>query len=121
MITAIARFEQFGRGLKLRFQRVLGVRLTITWKLHMVCAHLEPQLTKLGTGMAVVCEQAGEAVHCKFKPIKAQYKRNKYHSSHGKAQKLAVVHWSSWNVNAINKSTIQMYRQKYRKKRGLEQ
>ena len=92
------------------------MKMTITWKLHMVCAHLEPQVTKLNTGLAVVCEQAGEAVHCKFKPTKACYKRNNYHSSHGIAQKTAVVHWSSWNVYAINKSTIQMYKRKYRSK-----
>ena len=120
MMTAIARCKPLGRGLKFKFQRVLVVQLTITWKLHMVCTHLEQQLTKLGTGMAGVCEQAGEAVDCKFKPTKARYKRNKYHSSHGKAQKLAVLHWSSWNVNAINKYTM-FIRQKYRKKRGLGQ
>ena len=98
MMTVSARCKHIDKGLKLYSRGVLRVRLTITWKLHMVCAHLEPQLTKLGTGMAVVCEQAGEAVHCKYKPTKARYKRNKYHSGHDKAQKSAVVHWSSWNV-----------------------
>ena len=43
------------------------MKLTIPWKLHMVCAHLEPLLTRLGQGLAIFCEQAGETIHCKLK------------------------------------------------------
>ena len=49
--------------------------------------------------------------------IQIRYKRNKYHAQHGTAQKKAVVHWSSWNLHPINKSTIQMYREKARARR----
>ena len=52
-------------------QGVLKIKMTIPWKLHMVCAHLETQLIRLGWGLAIFCEQAGEAVHAKFKPTKA--------------------------------------------------
>ena len=62
--------------------------------------------------LAVVCEQAGEAVHHKFKQCKARYQRNKYHTKHGKAQRKAVVNWSSWNIHPINRSTMQRYREK---------
>ena len=51
---------------------MLKLTLTITWKLHMVCSHLESLLDRLGTGLAIVCEQAGEAVHCKFKSLPAE-------------------------------------------------
>ena len=98
-------------------QMVLKVKVTVPWKLHMVCSHLEPLLTRLGRGLGVVCEQAGEAVHCKFKKTKARFKRNHYHTSHGKAKKTAVVHWSSWNVHPLNKSMLQMYREKARMRR----
>ena len=60
----------------------------------MVCCHLDPLLDRLGRGLAIMCEQAGEAVHDKFKRTKLRYNKNKYHQSHGKAQKKAVVHWS---------------------------
>ena len=48
----------------------LKLKVTIPWKLHMVCCHLEPLLTKMGRGLAIFSEQAGEAVHCKFKKPK---------------------------------------------------
>ena len=83
----------------------------------MLSCHLEPLLTRLGQGLAIYCEQAGEAIHHKFKGTKSRYKRNKYHAMHGKAQKKAVVQWSSWNLHSINKSTIQRYRDKARMKR----
>ena len=62
-------------------------------------------------------EKAGEAVHHKYKKTKGRFKRNKYHSLHGEALKKAVCYWSSWNVYPMNKSTIQMYRDKARLKR----
>ena len=78
----------------------------------MVCCHLEPLLTRLGRGLGFCAEQAGEAVHHKFKKTKARYYRNFYHSKHGSAQKRAVVHWSSWNVYPLSKSVLQKYQEK---------
>ena len=55
-------------------QTVLKLKsATIPWKLHMVCAHLEETLTRLGQGLGMYCEQAGEAVHHKVKKTKARY------------------------------------------------
>ena len=56
----------------------------------MVCAHLEPLLTQLGMGLGIYAEQAGEAVHYKYKCTKSRYKRNKYHPRHGKKQVKSV-------------------------------
>ena len=53
-------------------QGVLNIKMNITWKIHMICCHLEPQLTRLGRGLGVLCEQAGEAVHAKFKKTEAR-------------------------------------------------
>ena len=80
-------------GLQKYCRRVFRINFTIAWKLHMICCHLEPLLTKLGTGLAVYCEQAGEAVHHKMKNIKARFKRNIYHINHGRAQMGSVVNW----------------------------
>ena len=97
----------------------LKLKVTIPWKLHMVCCHLEPLLTKMGRGLAIFSEQAGEAVHCKFKKTKARYNKNLYHSRHGKDQKAAVVYWSSWNVFPVTRSTLQRYRDKWKLSRQL--
>ena len=53
-------------------QEVLKIKVNITWKIHMICCHLETQLTRLGRGLAIVCEQAGEAVHSKLKKTEAR-------------------------------------------------
>ena len=82
----------------------------------MVCAHLEPLLTQLGRGLAIYAEQAGEAVHYKYKRTKSRYQRNKYHPKHGEKQVKAVSNWSSWNVLSLNKTSIQIYREKARLK-----
>ena len=58
----------------------------------MLSCHLEPLLTRVGQELAIYCEQAGKAIHHKFKGIKSLYKRNKYHAMHGKAQ------CSTWNL-----------------------
>ena len=97
-------------------QTVLGHKLTITWKLHMVCTHLEPLLTQLGRGLAIYAEQAGEVIHYKYKHTKSRYQRNKYHPKHSEKQVKAVSNWSSWNVLSLNKTSIQIYREKARLK-----
>ena len=43
-------------------------------------------------------------MHAKFKRTKSRYNKNKYHQSHGKAQKKAVVHWSSSNIQEQEQS-----------------
>ena len=111
-------FTESVAKLKVYCETTLKVKYTIPWKLHMVCCHLEPLLDRLGRGLAIVCEQAGEAVHAKFKRNKSRYNKNKYHQSHGKAQKKAVVHWSSWNIHPVNRKTMQKFRDKARARRA---
>ena len=78
----------------------------------MVACHLEHLLDRLGRGLVVVCEQAGESVHHKIKRCKARYQSNKYHAMHRKAPRNAVVQWTSWNIHPINRSTMLRYREK---------
>jgi hypothetical protein len=114
----INMFTESVAKLKVYCETTLKVKYTIPWKLHMVCCHLEPLLDRLGRGLAIVCEQAGEAVHAKFKRTKSRYNKNKYHQSHGKAQKKAVVHWNSWNIHPVNRKTMQKFRDKARARRA---
>ena len=56
-----------------RPQTVLKLKSArIPWKLHIVFAHLEETLTRLGQGLGMFCEQAEEAVHYKVKKTKAR-------------------------------------------------
>ena len=62
------------KKLQEHFREVLNMKsITIPWKLHIVCIHLEENLTRMGQGLEIVCEQAGEAVHHKVKKTKARY------------------------------------------------
>ena len=110
-------FTESVASLKVFCESSLSLKFTITWKLHMVCCHLEPRLTRLGQGLALVCEQAGEAIHHKFKATRARFKRSKYHPLAGKALKKSVVQWSSWALNPITKSVMQRFRDKARERR----
>ena len=96
-------FTESMAKLKVYCEKTLKVKYTFPWKLHMVCCHLEPLLDWLGRGLGIVCEQAGEAVHAKFKRTKSRFNKNKYH---GKAQKKAVVYWSLWNIHPVNRKTM---------------
>ena len=42
---------------------ILQEKLTVTWKVHAVCAHLITFLEKHQQGMAGIAEQVGEAAH----------------------------------------------------------
>ena len=70
----IQAFKDSTRKLKVYFQEVLKLKSSTTpWKLYILCAHLEENLTRRGQGLGIVCEQAGEAVHHKVKKTKARY------------------------------------------------
>ena len=79
----IHKFTESVARLKIYCETTLKVKYTIPWKLHMVCCHLEPLLDRLGRGLAIVCEQAGEAVHAKFKLTK----------SHKQQEQVSRVPW----------------------------
>ena len=84
------------------------VKLTVSWKVHCVTAHLEDVLTKLQKGLAMYAEQTGEAAHHKMKPVMARHHRSEDHKDHGVRQLAAVSKFASWNL----KSAKQLVREK---------
>lgn len=68
--------------------------LPITWKIHILFAHVVPFCSHVGCGLSRFAEQTGEAVHSKFKPTWARYKRNIDHVDHDDAVFSAVSNFS---------------------------
>ena len=60
-----------------------NTKLSITWRVHIVMAHVAPFVQLHNCGLARYAEQVGEAIHAKFKPTWARYKRSEGHSEHG--------------------------------------
>ena len=79
-------------------QAVLGIPLTVTWKVHVICAHLGDFLTHTGQGLAPCAAQTGESVHAKMKSIVNCHKRKLEHPAHDIQQHRAVVKFSGNNI-----------------------
>ena len=92
---------------------LLEEKLTVTWKVHCVAAHLSPFLAKHGQGMADLCEQVGEAVHYDMAPVLQRHKVSEDKPKHGEKQLTAVVKYASLNV--YNMSGIKKGRKKKKK------
>lgn len=73
----------------------LQQKLTVTWKVHILIAHLHQFIAIKNEGLAPYAEQAGEAVHAKFKSTWQRYKRNVNHTEHGIQLQRAVSEFSS--------------------------
>lgn len=97
----IRAFKTSYQKLQSYSQKTLKVRLTVTWKVHCVTAHLEDVLTKLGKGLADMAEQTGEAAHFKMAPVMARHHRQESHRDHGKGQLTATIKFASWNLKDI--------------------
>ena len=79
----------------------LKIKLSVSWKVHCVTAHLEDVLSKLQKGLAMYAEQTGEAAHWKMKPIMGRHCRSEDHTDHGQSQLTAVCKFASWNLKSI--------------------
>ena len=75
-----------------------NIKLSITWKVHIISVHLEEFLSRKAVGLARYAEQASEAAHCKIKPIERRYGTNITNPSHGRRLKDVVVNFSSNNL-----------------------
>ena len=91
----------------------LEEKLTVTWKVHCVAAHLSPFLAKHGRGMADLCEQVGEPAHYDMAPLLQRHKVAEANPKHGERQLTAVVKYASWNV--FNMSGAQKNRKRVKK------
>ena len=54
----------------------LGIKVTITWKVHILVAHVKDYLKMTGEGLAHFSEQTGESSHHKVKQEMDQLKRD---------------------------------------------
>ena len=75
-----------------------GVKLTVSWKNHILCIHLPQFLEKVQCGMAKYSEQEGESAHASMKRTMARFTINECHLNHGERMKRGVVEWSSERI-----------------------
>ena len=61
----------------------LGVKVTITWKVHILVAHVKDYLEMTGEGLANLSEQTGESSHHKVKQEMGRFKRDRENPRHG--------------------------------------
>ena len=68
----------------------LGNKLSMTWKVHIILNHVSPFVNFHKCGLGRYAEQVGEAMHSKFKPTWARYKRKEEHPEHNERLLSAV-------------------------------
>ena len=75
--SVIKEFQKKFEACQEYCQDVLGVRLTLTWKIHIIAVHLPhlPQFLSIAKcGMARFAEQAIESAHADFKKTYARFR-----------------------------------------------
>lgn len=97
----ILNYKQSYKQLSDYCNKRLKFKLTVSWKVHCVTAHLEEFLTRQKTGLAKFAEQTGEAAHCSMKPVMKRHSRSEGHKDHGQKQMIAVRKFGSWNLKDI--------------------
>ena len=68
-------------------------------------AYLGDVLTEKQQGLALFAEQAGEAAHCKMKPVMKRHSRSEDHKDHGQRQLTAVTKFASRNLKDVAQLT----------------
>ena len=94
----IGNFSQNYADLITYSERILQEKLTVTWKVHAVCAHLITFLERHRQGMANIAEQVGEAAHYDMVPVLQRHKVAEDHPEFGQRQLKAVVKYASNRV-----------------------
>ena len=61
----------------------LSIKLSVTWKVHMVVSHVRAQLDKTDEGLAKDSEQTGEARHSMMSKKMQKFKRDEQNPNHG--------------------------------------
>ena len=97
----ILNYKQSYKQLSDYCNKRLKFKLTVSWKVHCVTAHLEEFLTRQKTGLAKFAEQTGEAAHCSMKPVMKRHSRSEGHKEHGQKQLSAIRKFGSWNLKDI--------------------
>ena len=95
---AVTNFKESYQSLILHLHEVYKYKLTITWKIHIACCHIEPLVKARKFGLGVFAEQAGEAIHHQFKKTWANYKRRINHEEYGIKLKKSVTSFGVHNI-----------------------
>ena len=95
---AIDSYKRNFSELQIYCSDVLGVDLSCSWKIHIICAHLKTFLMDARCGLACFAEQTGESIHCFLKPTLQHHKRKECHPEHGKRQQCAIAEFSANNL-----------------------
>lgn len=85
-------------------QVILQEKLSVTWKVHAVCAHLITFLERHQQGMASIAEQVGEAAHYDMVPVLQRHKVSEDHPEFGQRQVKAVVKYAGRRVFNMSES-----------------
>ena len=60
----------------------LDTQLTVSWKVHMVTAHLQEWFDKNKVGLGLYAEQTSEACHSKMKYTLKRFQQNEFNPRH---------------------------------------
>lgn len=78
---------------------IFGKKLSLTWKVHIILCHVVPFVQHHNCGLGRYAEQCGEAIHAKFKPTWARFKRTEGHSEHSEKLLAAVTQFGGRRIN----------------------
>ena len=76
----------------------LKIKLTPTWKIHVLVCHLKPFLEGKKCSLGVFCEQCSEAAHAVMKPTMQRFKRRSDHRHHGSKLKRGTTDYTAKNM-----------------------
>ena len=77
----INNFEESSQSLILHLHKVYKYQLTITWKIHIACCHIEAFIKARKFGIDEFAEQAGEAIYHQLKQTWTNFNRRINHVS----------------------------------------
>ena len=74
-------------------------KLTVSWKVHCVAAHLVQFLDEFQVGLARYAEQTSEAAHAAIKPTEQRFLVSEQNANHGDQLKTVASVFSGTRVN----------------------
>ena len=96
--SVFARFKNSFKSCQ-ELATLLGFNLNITWKVHILLCHVEPFVEFHSCGLSNFAEQTGEAIHAKFKPTWARFKRLEDHPEHADRLLKAVMDFGGRRIS----------------------
>ena len=77
-------------------------KLSVTWKVHLVTAHLGQFLDNVKVGLARYVEQTSEAAHAEIKPVEKRFRVAESNPRHAKQLRSTAVVFSSPRIYILN-------------------